>query len=198
MAPAANFWKRDISSVSEKAFPGFWLLNSLKKNWGCTQEFTCFLSGGIVPASSHMLWRVLSNKVIWVLGHCWVDTPLIHTSEEDTLFFQSCLLSSVTVTPSDSDYVNKSASLKRVRSESTEIVHTLLFGELLVWCIQDHEQDSNEASTPTETSGLSAQDHYCARSVGSGSKKRRKMKKNGYKSSNCDFHVSCDDVRCFL
>jgi len=58
-------------------------------------------------------WRVLSNKVIWALGHCWVDIPHIYTHEWDCLFFfQSCLLSTVTVTPSDSDYVNRSASLE--------------------------------------------------------------------------------------
>jgi len=56
---------------------------------GCvnTQEFTRFLSTGVVSASSHALWRVLSNKVIRVFGHCWVDIPHMHTSEWDSLFF---------------------------------------------------------------------------------------------------------------
>jgi len=56
-----------------------------------------------------------------MLGHCWLNTPNIHTSEWDSLFFHSCLLSTVTVTPSDSDYVNRSASVQRFR-----IIHTTL------------------------------------------------------------------------
>jgi len=44
------------------------------------------LVNGVVTASSHALWRVLSNKVIWVLGHCWVDTRHIHTFEGDSVF----------------------------------------------------------------------------------------------------------------
>jgi len=32
-----------------------------------------------VTVLSHALWRFLSNQVIWVLGHCWVDTSHIHT-----------------------------------------------------------------------------------------------------------------------
>jgi hypothetical protein len=39
----------------------------------------------------------------------------IHTSEWDSLFFQSCLLFNVTVLPSDSDYINSSASTHRFR-----------------------------------------------------------------------------------
>jgi len=69
----------------------------------------------LVSSQSHALWRVLSNKVIWVLGHCWFNTPHMHSSEWDFLFFQSCLLSTVTVTPSDSDYVNRSTSVQRFR-----------------------------------------------------------------------------------
>jgi len=53
------------------------------------------LSNGVVSASNHALWCVLSNKVIWVLGHCWVDIPQIHNSEWESLFMQSCLLSTV-------------------------------------------------------------------------------------------------------
>jgi len=74
---------------------------------------------GVVTMSSHALWRVHSNKIMLVLGHCWVDTPHIYTFEADSLIFQSCLLSTVTVTPSDSDYVNRSASLIRFRLEFT-------------------------------------------------------------------------------
>jgi len=53
------------------------------------------------------------TKYSEVLGHCWLYTPHIHTSEWDSLFFQSCLLSTVTVTPSDSDCVNRSAFIQR-------------------------------------------------------------------------------------
>jgi len=37
----------------------------------------------------------------------------------------------------------------------------------------DRRQDSNVASTPAETSGLSSQDCYCARSSGGGAQKQR-------------------------
>jgi len=37
----------------------------------------------------------------------------------------------------------------------------------------DKRQDKNAASTSTETSGLLAQDCYCARGLGGGAKKRR-------------------------
>jgi len=47
-------------------------------------------------------------------------TPHIYIPLREALFYPSCLLSTVTVTPSDSNYVNRSASLKRVRSKSTE------------------------------------------------------------------------------
>jgi len=50
-----------------------------------------------------------------VLAHCWVNTPHIHTSEWDSLFFQGCLLPTVAFTPSDSDYVKRSASIQRFR-----------------------------------------------------------------------------------
>jgi len=43
------------------------------------------LVNGVVTASSHALWRVLSNKVIWVLGCCWIDTPHIKTFEGDSV-----------------------------------------------------------------------------------------------------------------
>ena len=64
-----------------------------KKRCFNTQEFTRFLSTGVVSASSDTLWRVLSNKVIRVFGHRWVDIPHIHASEWDSLFFWSCLSS---------------------------------------------------------------------------------------------------------
>ena len=66
--------------------------------------------------------------------------------------------------PSDLDCVNRSASLIRFRSESTEIVHTLLLKEYGVskkWVIIiDRRQDPNTASTPEDTGGPSAQDRY--------------------------------------
>jgi len=98
-----ELWKRGISSASEKVFPVFFwrlllLLNSIKKRCISTQQLTRSLSTGVGTAWSRLLWPVCWNKVIWVLGHCWVGTTHIHTSEEDTLFFQSCWLATVTVT----------------------------------------------------------------------------------------------------
>jgi len=46
------------------------------------------LVNGIFTAFSHVLWRVLSNKAIWVLGHCWIGTPHIHTFEGDSVLIQ--------------------------------------------------------------------------------------------------------------
>ena len=58
-----------------------------------------------------------------------------------------------------------------------EIAHTLLLEEYGVskkWVIiMDKRQDKTAASTQAETSGLSAQDRYCARGSGGGAKKRR-------------------------
>jgi len=59
---------------------------SQKRRCFYTQEFTRFLSTGVFWASNHALWRVSSNKVFRVFGHCWVDIPHIHTSEWDSLF----------------------------------------------------------------------------------------------------------------
>jgi len=106
-APAAESWKRNISSVSEKAFPDFLailllLLNSIKRR-------------GVLIHKNSLASCVLPNKAIWVLGHWWVDTPHKHTSEWDSLFLQSCLLSTVTFTPSDLDHVNRSTSLQLFR-----------------------------------------------------------------------------------
>jgi len=65
----------------------------------------------IVTASNHSLWRVLSNKAIWMLGNCWVDTPHVHTVEGDSvlskLFAPHCHDHA-----SKSNYVNRSVSLK--------------------------------------------------------------------------------------
>jgi len=58
-----------------------------------------------------------------------------------------------------------------------EIVHTLLLDEYGVskrWVIiMDKRQDKTAASTQAETSGSSAQDRYCVRGSGGGTKKRR-------------------------
>ena len=58
-----------------------------------------------------------------------------------------------------------------------EIVHALLLEEYGVskkWAIiMDKRQDKTAASTQAETSGLSAQDCYCARGSGGVAKKRR-------------------------
>jgi len=56
-------------------------------------------------------------------------------------------------------------------------VHTLLLEEYGVSkkrvIIMDKRQDKTAASTQAETSGLSAQDRYCAKGSGDGAKKRR-------------------------
>jgi len=71
-ASAAKFWKRDTSSASERASPGFF-----GEIFGCSTpskkrcQYTrihSLLVNGVVTASGHALWRDLSNKVIWVLG----------------------------------------------------------------------------------------------------------------------------------
>jgi len=56
-------------------------MNSLKK--GGVLVHKCSLSSCQLVSSQRRvaLWRVFSNKVIQVFGHCWVDIPRIHTSE---------------------------------------------------------------------------------------------------------------------
>jgi len=87
-ASAAKFWKRDISSASESAFPGifwrcFWLFNSIQKEVLLYTRIHSLLINGVVTASSHALWRVHSNKVIWVLvisksvGFGWGIPPAV-------------------------------------------------------------------------------------------------------------------------
>ena len=81
-ARSAVLQKHDIrvgESIS-RGFGDFFGCWTFSKKNRCfnTQEFSRFLSTSVVKASSHALWCVLSNKVIWVLGHCWV-TP--HTSK---------------------------------------------------------------------------------------------------------------------
>ena len=78
------------------------------------QEFTRLLSTGVVSASSHALWRVLSNKVLESEYLVTVElTSHTYTSLSETL----CLFRAVCFhchgPPSDSDYVNRSASLQQ-------------------------------------------------------------------------------------
>jgi len=101
--------------------------------------FTRFLSTRVVSASSHALWCVLSNKVIWVLGHCWADIPHIHTSLWDCLFFQFCLLSTVTVTPNDSNCVNRSASLQRFRFIRTSTIASTILCIRTTGCMRTRQ-----------------------------------------------------------
>jgi len=70
-----------------RGFLAIFLVSDLppKKSFN-SQEFIRFLSIGVGTFLSHALWRVLSNKVIWVLGHCWVDTPHILTFKGESLF----------------------------------------------------------------------------------------------------------------
>ena len=48
------------------------------------------LVNGIVTASSHALWSVLSNKVIWVLGHVQICRLWVRHSPCCTLFLINC------------------------------------------------------------------------------------------------------------
>jgi len=72
-ASAAKFWKREISSTSERAFPDYFGhvfgCSTPSKRGALVHKNALTSVNGIVTASSHALWRVLSNKVIWVLGH---------------------------------------------------------------------------------------------------------------------------------
>jgi len=127
-----------------KLFRDFWAIYfvaELPQKIGClnAQEFTRFLSPGVVSESSLALWRVLSNKVIWVLGHCWVDIPHVHTSEWDFLIFESRLLATVTVMPSDSDYVNRSASLQRFRLIHTSTIASTVFRIRTTGCMRTRQ-----------------------------------------------------------
>ena len=105
----------------------FLVLNSLQKVGVLIHKIISLLVNWLVSLSSHAIWGVLWNKVISVLGHCWLVILHIHTSDWDFLFFQSCLLSTVTVTPSDSDYVNRSG-LGQLNSRDSEptIASTIL------------------------------------------------------------------------
>jgi len=142
----AKFCKRDISSASERAFPGgfggfFCCWTPSKRGCFHAPEFTRFLSTGVVSASSHVLWRVLSNKVIWVFGHCWLDISHLQTSEWDSLFSWNC----VTVPPSDLDYVNKSTSLQQFRltrtlAEPDDCIATRVVTSIRHWIVLNCER----------------------------------------------------------
>jgi len=64
-----NFENVTIVARRREYFRGFLAIflvhNSLQKKCLSTQEFSRFLS------------TVSSQKVIWVLGHCWVGTPVV-------------------------------------------------------------------------------------------------------------------------
>jgi len=79
-----NFEKRAIDRACPSVFGDhFWLLKSLQKRSFNSQEFARSSQRMVVTASSRALWRVLSHKVFWVFGHCWVDTPHINTFKGD-------------------------------------------------------------------------------------------------------------------
>ena len=117
--PAAKFWESDFGSASEKAFPGYlaeFFVAELLQKRGCfkTQEFIRFLSTGVVSASSRTLTCPFqqSNPNVWSLlrwhptrTHLWVRLSV----------FLKLFVSTVTVPPSGSDYVNRSASHQQFR-----------------------------------------------------------------------------------
>ena len=114
-APATKFWKRDISSASERAFLGGlggFFVAELPQKRGLlhTRGFARFLSTGVVSASSRALTCPFkqSNPSVWSLlswfpthTHLWVRLSV----------FLKLFVSSVTVPPSDSDYVSLTNSL---------------------------------------------------------------------------------------
>jgi len=102
-------------------FENLFLLNFLKK--GCISIHKNLLTSCQLMYSKCCDTRSadmsFQNKVIWVLGSCWVETPNINASGWDSLLFQSNLLSTVTVTLNDSECVNRSASLQQFRLKFT-------------------------------------------------------------------------------
>ena len=111
--------------ASERAFPGFWgdfLVAELPpQRYISTQEFTRFLSTVLSQR------RVTRCDVSFQTNQseCLVTVELTHhtyISLRETLFYPSCLFLTVTVTPGDSNYVNRSASLKRF---SVQFWHTV-------------------------------------------------------------------------
>jgi len=113
------------------------------------------LVNGVITVSNHALWRVLSNIVIWLLGHFRVDTSHTNTFEGDSVF-KMTLLEAPTGT-----------LLFYYKDIKQEIVHALLLEEYGVskkWVIiMDRRQDLNVTLTPARKNAPSAQDRYCAR-----------------------------------
>jgi len=146
-----------------------WLLNSLQKEVFEYTRIHSLLVNGVVTASNHALWRVLSNIMIWLLGHFWVDTPHINTFERDSVF-KITLLEAPTGT-----------LLFYYKDIKQEIVHTLLLEEYGVSkkcvIIMDSRQDWNVTLTSARKSGPWAQDRYCARGFGGGAKNGVQTKK---------------------
>jgi hypothetical protein len=68
---------------------------------------------------------IYMHIVIWVFG-CWVNIPHTHTSERDYLLFESCSHPTVTVTPSDLNYANRSNSLQRFGSIHTSTIASMI------------------------------------------------------------------------
>ena len=178
--PAAKFWKRDFSSASERAFPGF--LDDLfccrtpskKEVFQCTRIHSLLVNWCRLSVESRALTCPF-KKIIWLLGHCWVDIPHIHTSEWDSLFFQSCLLSTVTVMPSDSDNVNRHASLQQFRLIHTSTIASTILRIRTTGCMRTRQSPCEIVADYIDEGGHWYQtlDRYCARGPGGGAKKRR-------------------------
>jgi len=88
---AKEFWKRYVSSASEKAFPFFFgefgcCFTPSKTRCFITRKLTCSLSTVVVTAPHHTLSSICKNKIICVLGHCGVDTSHVRTSEGHCVF----------------------------------------------------------------------------------------------------------------
>jgi len=128
-----------MSSASEKAYPGVLVTfliaelpqkrgvlvhkNSFASYQGCRHSVEPRALTGPFKQSNLSAWSLLS----WHSTHTY--TSCIHTFEGHSLLCQSCLLSTVIVTPSDSDYVNRCTSLKQFRLKST-----LVRG---IWCAEE-------------------------------------------------------------
>jgi len=85
-------------TASKKAITGFFGFCCC---WTPSKKevFYYIMLNGVVTSSRALTCPVLANKVIWLLGHCWVDT---HTPLRETLCFFKSWLSSDTVAHSDS------------------------------------------------------------------------------------------------
>jgi len=115
------FLRRQVTIVALRRehfrdfFADFLLLNFFQKRGRCnTQEFTCFLPTGVVLVSSRAVTCPFkqSNPSVWSLfswhpthTHLWVRLSVL----------LKVFVSTGSVPPSDSDYVNRSASLQPFR-----------------------------------------------------------------------------------